>query len=305
MAAPKGEALKPFTPAKDVKGSWAMKVDPALPNVLILGDSISIGYTRDVRSLMAGKANVFRPMNPSGKQPENCGDTPMGIKGLDKWLGDTRWDVIHFNWGLWDLCYRNPKSKTQGNRDKKNGTLSTTPEQYEKNLETLVTRMKATGAKLIWASTTLVPDGEAGRFVGDDIKYNEIASRVMKRHGIPTNDLHALTMSFEGKFFTGPGNVHFTDEGSQRLARQVADKILDLLETKVTSSDREILKPLLVTYSEAKGIGEEKDLMRRDPSDIIKVGGLYHGWCSSAVESAAGLADRVSASPSIPDEYAR
>ena len=141
-----------------------------VPNVLIPGDSISIGYTRDVRSLMAGKANVFRPMNPSGKQPENCGDTPMGIKGLDKWLGDTRWDVIHFNWGLWDLCYRNPKVKTQGNRDKKNGTLSTTPEQYERNLETIVTQLEKTGAKLIWASTTLVPDGEVGRFVGDDVR---------------------------------------------------------------------------------------------------------------------------------------
>jgi hypothetical protein len=234
-AAPKGETLKPFTPAKDVKGSWAMKVDPALPNVLILGDSISIGYTRDVRTLMAGKANVFRPMNPSGKQPENCGDTPMGIKGLDKWLGDTRWDVIHFNWGLWDLCYRNPKVKTQGNRDKKNGTLSTTPEQYERNLETIVTRLEKTGAKLIWASTTLVPDGEVGRFVGDDVKYNAIADRVMKRHGIPTNDLHALTKSFEGKLFAGPGNVHFTAEGSQRLARQVAEKISNLLENKVAS----------------------------------------------------------------------
>lgn len=276
--ATEGETLKPFTPAKDVKGSWAMQVDPTLPNVLILGDSISIGYTRDVRSLMEGKANVFRPMNATGKKPQNCGDTPIGIKGLDRWLGSSQWDVIHLNWGLWDLCYRNPKVKTQGNRDKENGTLSTSPEQYEKNLETLVTRLKKTEAKLIWASTTMVPDGEVGRFVGDDIKYNAIASRVMKRHGIPTDDLHALTVSFDGKFFTGPGNVHFTAEGSQRLAEQVAEKISDLLETEVSSIDEKSLKTLKVTYSEAKGIGEEKGVMRRDPSDIIKVGDVYHVW---------------------------
>ncbi|MFC7337446.1 SGNH/GDSL hydrolase family protein [Haloferula chungangensis] len=242
-AATEEGAMKPFTPAKDVKGSWAMHVDPALPNVLILGDSISIGYTRPVRKLLDGKANVFRPMKASGTKPENCGDTPMGVRGIDRWLGSTKWDVIHFNWGLWDLCYRNPESKTQGKRDKKNGTLSTTPEQYEKNLETMVNRLKKTGAELIWASTTLVPEGEAGRIVGDDIKYNAIAERVMKRHGIPTDDLHALTVSFDGKYFSGPGNVHFTEEGSQRLAEQVAEKISGLLEKKTKPDPEPELPP--------------------------------------------------------------
>ena len=230
VSAEPGKEMKPFTPAVDLKGSWSFEPDPALPNVLILGDSISIGYTRPVRAMLAGKANVFRPMNRTGKQPENCGDTPMGIKGLDKWLGANEWDVIHFNWGLWDLCYRNPKAKTQGKRDKKNGTLSTTTEDYDKNLETIVTRLRATGAKLIWASTTVVPDGELGRIVGDDIKYNAIAASVMARHGIPTDDLYALTKSFDGEFSVGPGDVHFAPEGSERIAKQVAAKIGPWLE---------------------------------------------------------------------------
>ena len=228
-----GKEMKPFTPSVDLKGGWSSEPDPALPNVLILGDSISIGYTRPVRSMLAGKANVFRPMNRTGKQPENCGDTPMGKKGLDKWLGETDWDVIHFNWGLWDLCYRNPKAKTQGNRDKKHGTLSTRPADYEKNLETIVTRLKATGAKLIWASTTVVPEGELGRIVGDDIKYNAIAKRVMERHGIPTDDLYALTKSFDGEFSVGPNDVHFTPEGSEQIAKQVAAKIGEMLAVSV------------------------------------------------------------------------
>ena len=268
LAPVRAEELKPFTPARDMKGTWAMQENPALPDVLILGDSISIGYTRAVRSLLAGKANVFRPMNPSGKNPENCGDTPMGIKGLDKWLGSTRWDVIHFNWGLWDLCYRNPKAKTQGNRDKVNGKLSVNPEQYEQNLETIVTRLKATGAKLVWASTTVVPEGEAGRIVGDDVKYNMTAARVMQRHGIPTDDLHRLTADFAGKLSVGPHDVHFTVKGYQRLANQVADEISRLLEART----------LTTSYSPAEGIGEEPGVMRRDPSDIIKAGDLYHIW---------------------------
>jgi len=40
--------------------------------------------------------------------------------------------VIHFNWGLWDLCYRNPLVKNQGNRDKVNGKLSVSLDDYER-----------------------------------------------------------------------------------------------------------------------------------------------------------------------------
>ncbi len=221
------EAVKgaPYTPAKDFKGSWAFQPNPALPDVLLLGDSISIGYTLETRKRLAGKANVFRPLNRDGTKPDNCGDTTMGLESLDKWLGDRKWAVIHFNWGLWDLCYRNPESKSAGKRDKVKGMVSTKPEDYEKNLDALVIRLKATGAKLIWANTTLVPEGEPGRFVGDDEKYNAIARRVMERHGIPINDLHAVTKAFPSDHFVGPGDVHFTSAASAKLAAKVAEEI--------------------------------------------------------------------------------
>ena len=225
----KPDADAPYTPPKDMKGPWAFQPDPSLPNVLILGDSISIGYTLPVRNILGGKANVFRPMRRDGKGPDNCGDTTIGLANIDNWLGDTKWDVIHFNWVLWDLCYRHPDSKEQGKRDKVNGTLSTQPEDYEKNLETLVTRLKKTGAKLIWAHTTIVPEGEVGRFTGDDVKYNAIAARVMERNGIPVNDLHTLSKGFPADHFTGPGDVHFTNKASGLLAEQVAAEISKLL----------------------------------------------------------------------------
>lgn len=221
----KAKELKPFTPAADTAGPWEMKPDPKLPNVLILGDSISIGYTRDARAMLQGKANVYRPMAPNNKQPANCGDTTIGLANIDAWLSQQKWDVIHFNWGLWDLCYRNPESKEQGNRDKVNGKLSTSPDDYRRNLETLIAKMKATGAKLIWANTTLVPEGEVGRIVGDDAKYNAIAAEVMKKHNIPINDLHATTKAFAPTMFVKPGDVHYTDEGSKALAKQVAEHI--------------------------------------------------------------------------------
>lgn len=229
---PENPALAPHTPEADLKGSWDAEMDPALPNVLILGDSISISYTRPVRQKLAGAANVLRPMRRDARGPDNCGDTTIGMANIDRWLGDMKWDVIHFNWGLWDLCYRHPESKNQGKRDKVNGALSTTPEDYEKNLETLVARLKQTGAKLVWASTSLVPEGEVGRIVGDDAKYNAIAARVMGRHGIPINDLHTLSATFPAEMFVGPGDVHFTAEGAARLADQVAAEIQKQLPEK-------------------------------------------------------------------------
>lgn len=39
------------------------------------------------------------------------------------------------------------------------------------------------------------------------------------------------------------------------------------------------------TYSEATGIGKEKGVMRRDPSDVIKVGDLYYVWYSKGTIS--------------------
>jgi hypothetical protein len=222
--APKPPKAETFvTPKRDRAGMNSdVPIDKALPNVLILGDSISIGYTRQVREGLKGKANVIRPN-------ANCGDTRHGLAQIETWLGDGNWQVIHFNWGLHDLCYRNPELKTPGQRDKVNGTLSVPLTEYEKNLETLVERLKQTGAKLIFANTTLVPEGEAGRFPGDELKYNAAAQRVMEKHGVPINDLHATTQAFPPAMFAGPGNVHFSAQGSAKLAGQVVTHVAQAL----------------------------------------------------------------------------
>ena len=189
-----------------------------LPNVLIIGDSISLGYTPHVKQLLSGKATVKHNKG-------NAQHTATGLKKLDQWLGDTRWDVIHFNWGLWDLCYRHPDSKVQGKRDKTNGTITTPLDQYAKNLEKLVVCLKATNAKLIWANTTVVPEAEAGRKVGDDKRYNEVAQAIMKKHGVAINDLHAVTSRFSPKLFKKPGDVHYTTKGYQQIAAAVSQTV--------------------------------------------------------------------------------
>src|SRR4051794_5451293 len=58
-----------------------VKDDPKLPRVLLIGDSVSGGYTLPTRRALAGKANVHRA-------PENCGPASNGVKKLDAWLGE-------------------------------------------------------------------------------------------------------------------------------------------------------------------------------------------------------------------------
>lgn len=184
-----------FAPVKD---------DPELPRVLLIGDSISIGYTLPTRKLLAGKANLHRVGT-------NGGPTIRGLQLIDSWLGDGKWDVIHFNWGLHDL--RRDTDKHQVPID-----------QYEKNMQTLVKRLKKTGARLIWCSTTPVPEGAGRRTPGDEVEYNAAALRVMKQHGVTVNDLYAFAKPKLAKI-QQEANVHFNREGSAELAKAVAAAI--------------------------------------------------------------------------------
>ena len=213
-----------YTPQRDkisLNVPDAMRED--LPKVLLIGDSISQGYTWPVMDLLEGVCNVRRPR-------ANCGDTRLGCEMLDRWLGDVQWDLIHFNWGLHDLCYRHPESTFYGHRDKQRGTISVPLENYAPNLQSLVERLLAHTPHLIWASTTVVPVGEAGRYEGDEEKYNAVAAEIMNRHGIPIDDLYSFSTSFDASMFVEPGDVHFTEAGMQKLAEQVARAIRQQLD---------------------------------------------------------------------------
>ena len=214
-----------------VSSSYAdvAKKNSDLPKVLIIGDSISIAYTPPAREMLKEVAIVEHHTG-------NAQHTGTGLKKLNQWIGTTKWDVIHFNWGLWDLCYRHPDSADPGKRDKVNGTVTTTLDQYQKNLDELVNRLRKTGAKLIWAHTTVVPQGEPGRIAGDARNYNAVATRVMRKHGVTVNDLNALTGRFTSDLFVKPGDVHYTTDGYWRIAAQVAERIREVLKDERADS---------------------------------------------------------------------
>mgnify|MGYP002621506430 CR=1 FL=1 len=197
--------------------------DPALPRVLLIGDSISIGYTLPVRAQLKGEANVHRIAT-------NGGPTTNGLANLDQWLGNKKWDVIHFNWGLHDLKYIDD-DKNLVSVDK--GHQQVAIDAYEKNLRELVGRLKRSGATLVWCSTTPVPEGAQGRVAGDAKKYNAVAAKIMAEEDVAVDDLYSFAEP-RLQEIQRPRNVHFTPAGSDALAEEVARNIREALKERAS-----------------------------------------------------------------------
>lgn len=187
------------------------------PKILIVGDSISLGYTPYVREDLQGIAQVYHNRG-------NAQHTGTGLDSIETWIGTKDWDIIQFNWGLWDLCYRHPDSKTQGNRDKVHGTITYELEDYGKNLDSIVQWMKAkSDAKLIFVTTTYVPEDEAGRYQEDAIRYNQLAKRIMEENGVVINDIYEASRRIHRHYGKDSGDVHYLPEGYRALAKEITD----------------------------------------------------------------------------------
>jgi acyl-CoA thioesterase-1 len=187
-----------------------------LPKVLLVGDSISACYLQPVAKALEGKAVV-------AKSGDNGESTAVGVLKIDGWLGDTKWDVIHFNWGVWDIYGWQYASDDRS------------PAAYAQRLETIVVRMKKTGAKLIWATTTpCPPKAEATMLkrwktevvISPELEreYRDAALQVMKKYDVQVNDLYALLKPRQSEL-QRVDNVHFSQEAAYMMAKQVAESI--------------------------------------------------------------------------------
>ena len=212
-AVPKNPAMQPVT---DV---------PGLPRVLLIGDSISIAYTVPVRELLAGKANVHRI-------PVNGTNSKTGRSALTRWLGDGKWDVVHFNFGLHDAKL-----------DLATGLPAVSREAYAGNLKAIAQQLKATGTKVIFSTTTPIPETLRApsitaaalppktRLFDSIPERNELAVNALKEMDVAIVDLYTVILPHQEKL-QNRNDVHFNAEGSKILAQAVADGILRQLPAK-------------------------------------------------------------------------
>lgn len=189
-----------YTPARET--AWDYVEDqPGLPRVLLIGDSISRGYTVPTRRQLAGKVNLHRA-------PANCGPTTYGLEHLDVWLGEDKWDLIHFNFGIHDVNRR------------------FTPEQYAEALEQVVARLQKSGggAKLVWASST--PLGSSDYHQKAIVQFNAIAADIMAKHHIPIDDLYTAILPHVADWQNPKDKCHYGAPGYDFLGEVVSKKIL-------------------------------------------------------------------------------
>lgn len=194
-----------------------------LPVVLVLGDSISIGYTPPLTAQLKDVARILRPMRDE-QRAENCSGTSNGVQMVDDWIAAAGQPaVITFNFGLHDM--KRERTDDDGRVVASNNPADppqADPETYRNNLTKIVEKLEATGAKLFFVTTTPVPPGgvRPHRDTGDPLWYNAVARQVVEPRGIELIDL--WTLASENPQWMRPVNVHFTDEGSEQLAAAVA-----------------------------------------------------------------------------------
>lgn len=226
-----------------------------LPKVLIYGDSISIGYTEYVRASLENKACVYR-LHTNG-QSSNHFITRMETlrkKMFQPYLKNGwnfEWDVIHFNVGLHDLKYLAGKKL-----DKENGKQVSTLKLYEENLHKIINYLKTNypKAKLIFATTTPVPEGADGRFAGDAVKYNKVALKVMKQYTkVIVNDLFTFSIPILKEYGVKKGDVHYKPEGSRLQGIEVSKKIADAIGiTPIECPSTDIINAQFKLYESKK-----------------------------------------------------
>ena len=216
----------------------------SIPNVLLVGDSISmgrtIGYGWAAKHMLesVGMASVQHNGGWEGDAGQ-AGPSSKGVACLEYWLGTERWDVIHLNHGLHDVA------KARGGTWK-----GVRPAQYVKNLDWIykhVRRALVPGGQFIWASTTPMPhpSGIARRNNTMIVQYNELAAALWRRKppgSVVTNDLYGLITRRCGsdsaalgayrscalqRLWPKPaaGDVHFNEQGQHYLALAVAGVI--------------------------------------------------------------------------------
>ena len=192
------------------------RTKPALPKIVLVGDSISGGYGPLVAKRLEGKATIVRP-------PSSGGDSSVVMQNLEAWLVREKPAVVHLNCGLHDLKLSKETKKHQVELP-----------QYEANLRQIVARLqRETGTAFVFANTTPIIDerhaqrrANFDRVEADVRRYNAVAAAVMREAGVPVHDLHWVVEQAGTATLLEKDGTHYGPAGYERLAEAVADTVM-------------------------------------------------------------------------------
>jgi len=189
-----------------------------MPKLLIVGDSISMGYTETVAAELGGAADVVH-------SPGNGGDSSNAVANIDQWLADAKPHLVVLNCGLHDV------------KRERDGDHCQVPLMFYKTiLPAVIEKVRAAGCRCVWVSTTPVIEKRHraaksfDRLNKDIDDYNKAARAIARKAGLPIINLNKAARNLDLETaLTGDG-VHFTPEAYEALGKKVAARLREMLQ---------------------------------------------------------------------------
>lgn len=201
-----------------------------MKNVLLIGDSIRLGYDKSVRKTMEYEVNVYFP-------EDNCRFANYVLRYLHEYkglLGEETVDVIHWNAGLWDCLHLFEEE------------ANTPLDIYAYYIDRICVRMKKLfpEAKVIFATSTSVQtelmDKDHKRYNEEIEIYNKIAVDVVSKYGFMINDLYQVSIGLPEEAHSDP--VHYyTSMGTKAFTEQVVSCLASALDIDKKLEYKEVL----------------------------------------------------------------
>lgn len=201
-----------------------------MKKILLIGDSIRLGYDKYVKMAFEDVAEVYYP-------EENSRFVMYVFRRLHEWKSELKCgddiDVVHWNAGLWDdLILRDGKHLTP-------------IEIYKEYVDRTCRMIKILfpKAKMIFATSTPVQEelfGIEKRFNKDTEEYNRVAVEVVKEYGGEVNDLYSLAKAAPVDYHSDLTH-YYTKEGTRLLTNQVVKCLEDALGIKAKELDYDAL----------------------------------------------------------------
>jgi GDSL-like Lipase/Acylhydrolase family len=197
-------AQAPGSLLEEIEWTWEvrpMDCDPKLPNVLLLGDSITRNYYPGVKRRLTGKANVYLMATSAA-----VGDPRLPLQIADfATVQAVHFSLVHFNNGMHGWAY--------------------TESQYGSAFPSFLQAIQAAapGARMIWATTTPVKvEASPGPTNSRIESRNAIAKIFVQKSALPIDDQHELMMHH---LDTYQDTVHFNDSGAEMQGAQAVAAI--------------------------------------------------------------------------------
>ncbi len=205
-----------------------------MKKIILIGDSIRLGYDKYVKDALEGVAEVYYP-NDSARFSQYT------LRYLSDWKHDNGWgddiDLVHWNTGLWDVLEMYGEAPISN------------PQQYGETIGKIERQIRILfpNAVQIFATNTSVIEEKYGptrkRHNSTIEQYNRIAVETLSDTGCRINDLYTLTQNAPVEIRGGDPTHFYTPEGTKLIGDRVLSYICGELGIEASDVNLENFVP--------------------------------------------------------------